>query len=130
MLVFCLVSGLLRAGEIEALEGAVERVAVVRVDWEVLLRTERRETDRREDAAELIWDGRGEGMAAAEGRLDLGRAMTNGMRLMCAWEVYRTLTCSTRDRLSADTGRVREIEGAGQPISLRAPGLGCAWLGG
>ena len=85
MLVFCLVSVLLRAGETEELEGAVERVAVVRVDWEILLRTERRETDRREDAAELTWDGRGEGMAAAEGRLDLGRAMTNGMRLMCAW---------------------------------------------
>ena len=52
-------------------------------------------------------------MAVEEGRLELGTAMTNGMRLMCAW-VYRTLARSTRDRPSADTGRVREIEGAGQ----------------
>ena len=41
--------------------------------------------------------------------------MTNGMRLMCAW-VYGTpyWARSTRNRPSADTGRVREIEGAGQ----------------
>lgn len=108
-----------RAGETETLEGAVERVAVVRVDWEVLLRTERRESDRRDEAAELCWDGsdgrdgRGEGMAAAEGRLDVGRAMTNGMRLM-GGAVCRTLARSSRDRPSADTGRVRASEGAGQ----------------
>lgn len=51
---------LVRAGETETLEGAVERVAVVRVDWEVLLRTERPETDWRDDAAELALRGRGE----------------------------------------------------------------------
>jgi hypothetical protein len=32
--------------------------------------------------------------------------------------VYRTLARSTRDRPSADTGRVREVEGAGQ-LSLK-----------
>lgn len=36
---------LVRAGETETLEGAVERVAVVRVAVEVLLRTERPESD-------------------------------------------------------------------------------------
>ena len=35
---------------------------------------------------------------------------------MCV--VYRTLARSTRDRPSADTGRVREVEGAGQ-LSLK-----------
>jgi hypothetical protein len=50
---------LVRAGETETLDGAVERVAEVRVDWEVLLRTERLETDRREEAAETL-EGRGE----------------------------------------------------------------------
>lgn len=43
---------LVRTEEAETLDGAVERVAVVRVDWEVLLRTERAETDRRDEAAE------------------------------------------------------------------------------
>jgi hypothetical protein len=80
------VVGFVRAGETETLEGAVERVAVVRVDWEVLLRTERRSSDRRDEAADEDWEGRGEGMAAAEaeGRLRWERAMTNGMRLMSA----------------------------------------------
>ena len=43
---------MVRTEEAETLDGAVERVAVVRVDWEVLLRTERAETDRRDEAAE------------------------------------------------------------------------------
>lgn len=60
MLVSRFVAVLVRAGELETLEGAVERVAVVRVEWEVLLRTERPETDRREEAAELTLKGRGE----------------------------------------------------------------------
>ena len=51
---------LVRAGETETLEGAVERVAVVRVAVEVLLRTERPESDGRDDAAELTLRGRGE----------------------------------------------------------------------
>jgi hypothetical protein len=51
---------LVRAGETETLEGALERVAVVRVAVEVLLRTERPETDWRDDAAELTLRGRGE----------------------------------------------------------------------
>lgn len=62
MLVSCcfVAAVLVRAGETETLDGAVERVAeVVRVDWEVLLRTERLETDRREEAAETL-EGRGE----------------------------------------------------------------------
>lgn len=51
---------LVRAGETETLEGAVERVAVVRVEVEALLRAERPETDWRDDAAELTLRGRGE----------------------------------------------------------------------
>lgn len=51
---------LVRAGETETLEGAVERVAVVRVAVEALLPTERPETDWRDDAAEPTLRGRGE----------------------------------------------------------------------
>lgn len=52
-----------RTEEADKLDGAVERVAVVRVvrvDWEVLLRTERADTDRRDEAAEATLEGRGE----------------------------------------------------------------------
>ncbi len=60
MLVSRFVAGLERAGETETLEGAVERVAVVRVDWEALLRTERADSDRRDEAAERTLEGWGE----------------------------------------------------------------------
>lgn len=139
MLVSPFDSDLVRAGETERLEGAVERVAVVRVDWEVLLRTERRETDRREEAAELTWDERGEwtweeGMAAAEGRLECGRAMTNGMRLMCAWGMpysspfyQRQAECGYRGGCGRGGGRRAVDAGAKQEglLGWVAPG----WAG-
>jgi len=60
MLVSRFVAGSVRAGETETLEGAVERVADVRVDWEALLRTERPETDRRDEAAGRTLEERAE----------------------------------------------------------------------
>jgi hypothetical protein len=56
--------------------------------------------------------------------------MTNGMRLMCAWYTVlgpfyqRQAECGYRGG-AGDRGRRAVITEAG-----RAPGLGCAWLGG